>query len=113
MGPARGLIDNTGFPDRISTRRRGSWFESLNPAGETVVLRKLRRSRRSLPSDDSSFVNGVELSVDGVHLGPSEIGWSVQAALSASRTRRKFRSGPKGCAGRKQMKVLYRCNRAR
>jgi len=40
-------------------------FESLIRAGRWVNLRKSRRFALFLASDDSSFVNGVELSVDG------------------------------------------------
>jgi len=51
--------------EEVLTKEAKEMFESLIPRGKMVNLRKSRPVALFLASDDSSFVNGVELFVDG------------------------------------------------
>jgi len=61
----------TPMQEEFSPRRRRRDVRVPNPRGKMGQPEESRRSRCFLASDDSSFVNGVELAVDG--LSPSEI----------------------------------------
>jgi NAD(P)-dependent dehydrogenase (short-subunit alcohol dehydrogenase family) len=52
-------------PDQVLTEEANEMFESLIPRGKMGQPEEIATVALFLASDDSSFVNGVELSVDG------------------------------------------------
>jgi NAD(P)-dependent dehydrogenase (short-subunit alcohol dehydrogenase family) len=52
-------------PDQVLTKEAKEMFESLIPRGTMGQPEEIATVPLFLASDDSSFVNGVELSVDG------------------------------------------------
>jgi NAD(P)-dependent dehydrogenase (short-subunit alcohol dehydrogenase family) len=52
-------------PDQVLTEEAKEMFESLIPRGKMGQPEEIATVALFLASDDSSFVNGVELSVDG------------------------------------------------
>ena len=51
--------------NELKGRKAKRMFESLIPRGKMGRPEEIATAARFLASDDSSFVNGVELSVDG------------------------------------------------
>jgi NAD(P)-dependent dehydrogenase (short-subunit alcohol dehydrogenase family) len=52
-------------PDQVLSEEAKEMFESLIPRGKMGQPEEIATVALFLASDDSSFVNGVELSVDG------------------------------------------------
>jgi NAD(P)-dependent dehydrogenase (short-subunit alcohol dehydrogenase family) len=51
--------------DQVLTREAKEMFESLIPRGKMGRPEEIASAALFLASDDSTFVNGVELNVDG------------------------------------------------
>jgi NAD(P)-dependent dehydrogenase (short-subunit alcohol dehydrogenase family) len=74
----------TPMQDQVLTEEAKRMFESLIPRGKMGRPEEIAAVALFLASDDSSFVNGVELSVDG---GMSAIRDRISTDMSASRPR--------------------------
>src|SRR6202167_4447392 len=79
----------TPMQEEVLTKEAKEMFESLNPRGKIGQSEEIATVALFLASDDSSFVNGVELSVDG---GLSAIGYQ-RISVSACSPRNSLRSG--------------------
>ncbi|HEX6773381.1 MAG TPA: SDR family oxidoreductase, partial [Acidobacteriaceae bacterium] len=55
----------TPMQDQVLTKEAKEMFESLIPRGKMGQSEEIASVALFLASDDSNFVNGVELSVDG------------------------------------------------
>ena len=57
--------DRHSMQEEVFTKEAKEMFESLIPRGKMGQPEEIARVALFLASDDSSFVNGVELAVDG------------------------------------------------